>query len=177
MSSTVTLRALSEFAGLRTCWTNLNHVDFRYLVRTPKHWNSATDPRPIVFIHGLGLGLVQYHRTIAHLFNTFPDRPILILIQPHISQNIFHPQYLRPMPRRQMANRLARLLSKLGWADYETLDTAESSKEEKDFKQQGVTLMSHSKYNSPPDLFLSHSHFISPVGHILMLGCSSLTQK
>ena len=118
----------------------------------PKNWDSATGHRPIVFLHGLGLGLFQYHKTIVHLFDTFRDRPVLVLIQPQISQNIFHPRYLQPMTRHQMADRLARLLQCLDWVDPPGDDPCSSSDETEmrppftGNRRQGVTMLSHSKY-------------------------------
>ena len=117
----------------------------------PKNWDSVTGHRPIVFVHGLGLGLIQYRKTIVHLFDTFRDRPVLILIQPHISQDIFHPRYLQPMTRHQMADRLARLLQRLNWVDLPEDEPSESSEETEmrcsfTGNRQGVTMLSHSKY-------------------------------
>ena len=77
-----------------------------------------------------------------------PNRPILIPLQPHISQEIFHPNYLRPMGRHETAEVLARLLVKLGWVK----DTTEDSASETDdrgkylYTSRGVTVVSHSKY-------------------------------
>lgn len=150
----------------------------------PKHWDSETGPRPIVFIHGLGLGLLQYHRTIAHLFTTFSDRPILILLQPQISQNIFHPKYLQPMTRHQTADRLSQLLIKLGWANADMNDAADSSEEEKQNapliskKRKGVTMLSHSKY----EFFFGLSWFhakndVFQVDHIPTHGYSKVIQR
>jgi len=118
----------------------------------PKNWDSATGHRPIVFIHGLGLGVLQYHKTIVHLFDTFRDRPVLVLLQPQISQDIFHPRYLQPMSRHEMADRLAGLFQRLDWVDLPRDDPSESSEESEmsssftGKKRQGVTMLSHSKY-------------------------------
>jgi hypothetical protein len=127
----------------------------RYLIRIPKHWDPVTGPRPIVFIHGLGLGFLQYNFSFTHLFETFSDRPLLIPLQPQISQNIFHPQFLKPMTRHQMADRLARLLDNFGWVQLDGTGNAETSEESEDERQisssllgkrgTGVTMMSHSK--------------------------------
>jgi pimeloyl-ACP methyl ester carboxylesterase len=118
-----------------------------YFTRIPRHWNPATGPRPIVFVHGLGLGLLQYHTTLVHLFKQFPDRPLLVLLQPQISQRIFHPHYLNPLPRQQAAELLSQLIIKLGWAkDVNGSDSeSTSSGEEKAVtRRHAVTMMSHS---------------------------------
>ncbi|KAF9464478.1 hypothetical protein BDZ94DRAFT_1216623 [Collybia nuda] len=139
----------------KTKWKVLHgHYDgLEYLVRLPKHWDPTADPRPIVFIHGLGLGFLQYNHLITHLLKTFVDRPVLILLQPQISQNIFHPQFLKPMTKYQMANRLARLMEKLGWVFLYQSPKRESSGEHEEEKEitslivernKGVTMISHS---------------------------------
>ena len=111
-----------------------------------------TSPRPIVFLHGLGLGLVQYHNALSHLFETFTDRPILVPLQPQVSQNIFHPLFLKPLDRHQMANQLAGLIEELGWT---TLLSKDKNAKEIEIESsqignigKGVTMLSHSKYLS-----------------------------
>ncbi|GBE79707.1 hypothetical protein SCP_0209080 [Sparassis crispa] len=90
-----------------------------YVLRVPPHWSSATGPRPVVFLHGLGLGLAHYQPFISQLLRSLPNHPILIPLQPHISQQIFHPHYLKPMNRRVMSECLAGLMNKLGWVRLE----------------------------------------------------------
>ncbi|KAF5387854.1 hypothetical protein D9615_000474 [Tricholomella constricta] len=130
------------------------HYDgLEYLIRVPKHWDPVTSPRPIIFIHGLGLGLLQYNSVIRHLIEQFSDRPMLILLQPQISQHIFHPDFLKPMTRHETADRLAGLISYLGWVHYDIDEkwTSDDSEEEKeishsllDKRKKGVTMLSHS---------------------------------
>ena len=113
-----------------------------------------TSPRPIVFLHGLGLGIIQYHFVLSHLFETFTDRPILVPLQPQISQDIFHPLFLKPLDRHQMADRLASLIEELGWA---TSLSKDKIAKEMDYQEavgssligntgRGITMLSHSKY-------------------------------
>jgi hypothetical protein len=127
------------------------------LLRVPAKWDATTSPRPIVFLHGLGLGLLQYHVFLSHLLETFTDRPILVPLQPQVSQDIFHPLFLKPPDRREMTDRLAGLIEELGWAT--SLSNSKSTKEmdskEKDVKSsqikdtgKGITMLSHSKYTS-----------------------------
>lgn len=106
----------------------------------------------MVFLHGLGLGLLQYHTVISHLIGQLPDRPLLVPLQPQISQDFFHPHFLKPLGRHQMADKLAGLLQKLGWVTLNK-DTDSSDSEESevaaslvDKTQRGVTLLSHSKF-------------------------------
>lgn len=123
----------------------------RYLIRVPEEWDRLAFPHPLVFIHGLGLGLLQYHLTLSHLFETVTDRPILVILQPHISQDIFHPNFLQPMNRHQLADKLAILLKELGWAEDDFADDRIEDEDEKTVakslreKRKGVTILSHSK--------------------------------
>lgn len=130
------------------------HENLEYLLRIPEHWDSTNGPRPLVFVHGLGLGLLQYHLLISKLFTNFTDRPLLIPLQPQISQDFFHPRFLLPSTRHQMADGLAKVFSNLGWAclntgfdeDPET-ESDEKERVEQDSLQskRGVTMLSHSK--------------------------------
>ena len=140
----------------RSKWnaTVATYKDLEYVLRIPPTWNARTGPRPIVFMHGLGLGLTQYRLFIEQLFVAVPDRPILVPLLPHVSQEILHPRYLRPMGRREMVEHLAGLITELGWADDEPSPEVSDSEEKAKSQQggiggraaRGVTLLSHSKY-------------------------------
>lgn len=130
-----------------------------YLIRVPKKWNQRTGQRPIVFLHGLGFGLFQYHHLIHHLLKQYPDRPILVPLQPWVSQDLFHTRFLEPMDRREAASKLAALISVgLGWAQKEKEGFGVSSDESEavavdekgDVRKKGVTMLSHSKYDYSP---------------------------
>ncbi|KAJ7094688.1 hypothetical protein B0H15DRAFT_830514 [Mycena belliarum] len=147
----------------RTNW-NLRHGNFNdleYLVYTPETWDPIAGPSPIVFLHGLGLGLFQYSPIIRDLHHQFPDRPLLIPLQPHISQDIFHPKFLDPLFRQDLADRLAGLLRQLGWVSQDGDDLRGS---------RGVTMLSHSNgsylhawcLKRSPEL-VSRSCFVDPV--------------
>ena len=127
------------------------------MLRVPAKWDATTSPRPIVFLHGLGFGLLQYHVFLSQLLETFKDRPILVPLQPQVSQDIFHPLFLKPLDRHQMADRLAGLIEELGWASL--LSNGKNTKEmnskevgSSQFKDtgtyKGITMLSHSKYTS-----------------------------
>ncbi|KAF8639790.1 hypothetical protein AX17_001049 [Amanita inopinata Kibby_2008] len=117
-------------------------------------WDASSGPRPILFIHGLGLGLLQYNVFLRHFFTAVKDRPLLVPLQPQISQDLFHPQYLTPPNRRQTVNKLTGLLHELGWVHLSTDgDDTESTIESEDeagrrrlrsSKRGGVTVLSHS---------------------------------
>ncbi|KAG5650588.1 hypothetical protein H0H81_011727 [Sphagnurus paluster] len=157
-----------------------NYNGLEYLLCLPKHWDSVTGPRPVIFIHGLGLGLLQYNSVLRHMFKQFSDRPLLIILQPQISQHIFHPRYLKPMTRQETSDRLARLIASLGWVNYNIHDekvASDDSGEEKGDSplrarrcSRGVTMLSHSNgsythawmLKGHPKL-IARSCFIDPV--------------
>lgn len=118
----------------------------RYILRVPPSWTAEKGRRPIVFLHGLGLGLTQYKMFLTHLMRAVPDRPILVPLQPHVSQEIFHPAFLRPMGRHEYAATLATLLEELGWARRrDTEGEGDGPISGDDAAAQGVTMFSHSK--------------------------------
>ncbi|KAJ3778782.1 hypothetical protein FB446DRAFT_768139 [Lentinula raphanica] len=124
------------------------HHGLEYLVRVPQNWRPSADPPPVVFLHGLGLGLLQYHSFLSHLVQEFADRPLLIILQPHISQNIFHTRYLNPMPRKQTTQTLASLLASFNWANLDpVMNTSDEEGQIPDGRgprSSGVTILSHS---------------------------------
>ena len=98
-------------------------------------------------MHGLGLGLTQYRRFIQHLFVSLPDRPVLVPLLPHVSQELLHPRFLRPMGRQEMTQHLAELIAKLGWADLnDPLSDASDAEGPAAAKKRGITMLSHSKW-------------------------------
>ncbi|EKM59225.1 uncharacterized protein PHACADRAFT_249515 [Phanerochaete carnosa HHB-10118-sp] len=137
-----------------------------YIVRVPHGWSVQKGPRPVVFLHGLGLGLTQYKMFLPNLFRALKDRPVLILLQPHVSQEIFHPNFFKPMNRHQTADLLVELLEELGWVQRRSEDSAASVSEE----TNSVTVFSHSNgsfihawlLKSYPEL-VSRSCFVDPV--------------
>ncbi|KAF8591595.1 hypothetical protein K439DRAFT_1380658 [Ramaria rubella] len=126
--------------------------DLEYLVRLPNRTGVSPAPRPLVFIHGLGLGLLQYHFLIRDFFRVLPSHPILIPLQPHISQNIFHPRFLNPLHREESVRCMTQIFKQLGW------------------EKSGVTMLSHSNgsffhawlLKSCPE-FIRRSCFVDPV--------------
>ena len=58
-------------------------------MRVPEGWapdrNGPESRRPLLFLHGLGMGMAQY-ATLLNYFSTsktLKDRPIIVLIQPN----------------------------------------------------------------------------------------------
>jgi hypothetical protein len=84
------------------------------------------------------------------------DRPVLVLLQPQISQDFFHPQFLEPPNRRQTIQKLTSLLTELGWVCQgvddmgleSTTDIGDNLKSHflSAPKMGGITVLSHSKY-------------------------------
>ncbi|KAK0453537.1 hypothetical protein EV421DRAFT_1764822 [Armillaria borealis] len=117
-----------------------------YGIHIPDTWDPTSGHRPIVFFHGLGLGISQYKLALSRLLQHFSDRPLLVVLQPHLSQDIFHPNFLKPMTREQTTELLARLLDHLGWADLTNSVNSSEKLTEKEVKKgkKGVTMLSHS---------------------------------
>ncbi|KAH0839869.1 hypothetical protein J3R83DRAFT_820 [Lanmaoa asiatica] len=111
-----------------------------YCIRIPEAWDPVRGCRPVVLFHGLGIGLMQYKLLIYELLRNFSDRPIVIPIQPNISQNIFHSRFLQPMNRREMTARLSGLLRELGWVS----SSEDRSLSSLNSRTQGIVMLSHS---------------------------------
>lgn len=68
-------------------------LGFAYRGRTPRdhlaYWvrgdETATEKTPIVFAHGIGVGLLPYARFVESLVKADPDRPVVLLELPAIS--------------------------------------------------------------------------------------------
>ncbi|KAI0254706.1 hypothetical protein BJV78DRAFT_1182312 [Lactifluus subvellereus] len=138
-----------------------------YLVRVPPTWDACKGPTPIVFVYGLGLGLLQYGTIIFSFLTWVPDRPLFILLQPHISQQIFHPRFLVPKTRKETVIIMRQLCTAFGWVP----DSADAQKGETDLpKPKGITLASHSNgsyvhawlLKDAPDV-VARSLFVDPV--------------
>lgn len=152
-----------------------------YLVRVPRGWNPQAGPAPVVFVHGLGLGLLQYRPIIGHLLHQLPDSPLLIPLQPHISQSLFHPHFLAPKGRRETAWVLREVLVELGWIKDQEAQEVEGLVGPAEEKSRGVTMLSHSNgsythawmLKAHPEL-ITRSAFVDPVTFCSWEGGTSL---
>ncbi|GAA5885028.1 hypothetical protein JCM6882_007198 [Rhodosporidiobolus microsporus] len=104
-------------AGLKG-WREEKDGETRYLVHVPEGWEPREDPpesqRPLVFIHGLGMGMAQY-ATLIHVLSTAPSlrtRPVLVLLQPNISMSFFQSGYLDPLDQKRCTAGLERVMRK-----------------------------------------------------------------
>lgn len=91
-----------------------------YLIRMPKNWKAGEEKtRPILFIHGLGMGLAQYASIVSYFEQhpTLQDRPLVLLIQPHLSMDLFHPEHLRPPNKTGTTQGLRAIVKKWGFHD------------------------------------------------------------
>ncbi|KAG9317401.1 hypothetical protein JVU11DRAFT_1600 [Chiua virens] len=111
-----------------------------YCIRIPESWDPLHGRRPVVLFHGLGIGLMQYKLLIYDLLRNLSDRPILIPLQPNISQNIFHSRFLKPMDRREMTACLSGLLRELHWVSSSEDRTSTTQYS----PSQGIVMLSHS---------------------------------
>jgi hypothetical protein len=125
-----------------------------YLVRIPPGWTpsqSKDTGLPVIYLHGLGFGLVSptpgpaddqvtSFALIKSLIKSLPDQPLLIPLQPHTSQSIFHPRHLRPWTRAEFVESLSRTCTKFGFWTPPT-NGAEV--------QGGCSILSHSNGSVP----------------------------
>lgn len=65
--------------------TNTWEGKVQYLVRHPSGGPGTTKAEPIVFVHGIGVGLPPYHRFLSLLLQANPDASIVLILLPHVS--------------------------------------------------------------------------------------------
>ncbi|SNX85596.1 uncharacterized protein MEPE_04305 [Melanopsichium pennsylvanicum] len=78
---------------------------------------SNLDPTPLVVLHGLGIGLAQYSSLVSFFLSSpiFSHRPILILLQPNISQSILSPDFLQPFGHHETTSAFRSILDRHEW--------------------------------------------------------------
>nr|WVH01958.1 uracil phosphoribosyltransferase [Naematelia aurantialba] len=117
--------------------------DIEYLIRIPAGWTPekgriAPNAIPVIYLHGLGFGLLQSHLVIKHLLKSLPTHPILVPISRYTSQAFFHPRFLRPWTRTELVDGIKAICTRWGfWAEPQTGMGSRSG-------GGGVSLMSHS---------------------------------
>lgn len=86
--------------GVRRC----RHGSLSYLLYVPRGWRpeavwAGKAYRPILFLHGLGLGLSEYALALRALLRPHGQPapyPVVIPLQPWMSYEFFSPRFLRP---------------------------------------------------------------------------------
>lgn len=163
----VTARPLALYAAVNlvsqwTIWSAKRHGfekeqegRMKYLIRRPDGWSAHLAKRdkryrPIIFLHGLGIGLGQYAQLVHHLADSHlgQTHPILVPLQPHISQAIFDPSnHLRPMIHHEFTALLRRIFRREHWL------------------KCGVTVLSHSNGT------MVHSWLLKSAGDVVRRSC------
>ena len=147
---TNTLSALTISKAVRGGFERRREGRLPYLLRTPRDWDAKTSKvQPLIMLHGLGIGLAQYS-SLIDFFNKsklFKNRPVLILLQPNISQNIFSTDFLQPFGHHETTSAFRRIIEREGW------------------NESGVAVLSHS-YGS-----LVHSWLIKSLGDMVKRSC------
>ncbi|WFD29606.1 hypothetical protein MSPP1_000615 [Malassezia sp. CBS 17886] len=135
--------------------------DVEYLLVEPPGWSvdaavRKEAPPPLVFLHGLGIGLAEYVVTIRALLDPqrSPNpRPLLVPLQPWIGTGLFSRRFLKP------------------WGPDEAASTVRRMCEQHGYDRCGVSVLSHSMgtivhtwlLTRVPDL-LQRSVLVDPVG-------------
>ena len=131
---------------------------------------------PIIYLHGLGFGLMQSHLLVKHLLKSLPSHPILIPLALHTSQSVFHERHLKPWSRREFVPAIRAICLKWGfWEEGKV-----GWKGRKGRGKGGVSLMSHS--NGSTAHGWSESFLKGPSDTILMFvavlkDCPELTRR
>lgn len=116
--------------------------DIEYLLRIPPGWTPEkgklmSNAMPIVYLHGLGFGLLQNHLLVKHLIKSLPTHPIVVPLAPHTSQAFFHPRHLRPWNRRELVETVKAICTR--WRFWEEPQAGNGGQ-----VRGGVSLLSHS---------------------------------
>ncbi|BEJ15990.1 hypothetical protein CspHIS471_0505950 [Cutaneotrichosporon sp. HIS471] len=114
--------------------------DIDYLLRIPPGWTSEKgrterNAVPVVYLHGLGFGLLQNHLLLIHLIQSLPTHPLLVPIAHHTAQAIFDPRYLKPWTRPQLVAMLRGACAR--WGFFAPGDDGPKGR-------GGISLLSHS---------------------------------
>ncbi|GMK55583.1 hypothetical protein CspeluHIS016_0206390 [Cutaneotrichosporon spelunceum] len=111
-----------------------------YLLRIPPGWTpekgrTERNAVPVVYLHGLGFGLLQNHLLINHLIVSLPTHPLLVPIAYHTAQGIFDSRYLKPWTRPQLVAMMRGACAR--WGFFEPGDDGPKGR-------GGISLLSHS---------------------------------
>lgn len=128
--------------------------EMEYLLRIPPGWTpDSQEPssKPIVYIHGLGFGMIQNHFIIHSLATKLPSHPIAIPLQPHISMNFTHKQHLNPLDRESTVKAITNICNRwkfhvptLNCSNVGGDENTYAGRSKKGGCENGVILLSHS---------------------------------
>lgn len=151
-------------------------ADASYLLRIPPGWTpeigrTQRNAVPVVYLHGLGFGLLQNHLLLKHLVHSLPTHPLLVPIAHHTAQAIFDARYLRPWTRAQLVEMVRGACAR--WGFFAPGDDGPKGR-------GGVSLLSHSNgsvhhgwvLKDAPEL-VRRSCFVDPVVFSLWEGGES----
>ncbi|SPC67416.1 uncharacterized protein UHOD_03431 [Ustilago sp. UG-2017b] len=113
---TNTLSALTIRRAIRGGFEYHTQGRLPYLYRPAPKTASTTsaDKTPLIILHGLGIGLAQYSSLLTSLLRTasLSSRPLLILLQPNISQSILSPSFLHPFGHHETTSAFRHILAR-----------------------------------------------------------------
>ncbi|PLW41967.1 hypothetical protein PCANC_11090 [Puccinia coronata f. sp. avenae] len=113
---TWTLKHFLRRAGFREAQCDHRSPQgLKYLIRKPPGWDTSPvegRPIPLIFAHGLGVGFCQYAAFLNYISNVpwALDKPIVVLIQPSISQEVFSSQHLNPPSKESLSADVIQLI-------------------------------------------------------------------
>lgn len=89
----------------------------------PPPSSSTVDTTPLIILHGLGIGLAQYSSLLTSLLSTpsLSSRPLVILLQPNISQSILSPAFLQPFGHHETTSAFRTILNLHNWTSIDVL--------------------------------------------------------
>lgn len=127
-ASYVVTNALSRYTIQRAVRGGFKmHTEGRlpYLLREPRSTDHSKSSAgiPLIVLHGLGIGLAQYASLVTFLLESpvFAHRPVMILLQPNISQDIFSPHFLKPFGHHETTSAFRRVIAQRGWNQLDVL--------------------------------------------------------
>lgn len=116
-----------------------------YLVRIPPGWTpekGRKDPNamPIVFLHGLGFGLLQNHLLLENLLSKLKTHPLVVPIAYHTSMAFFNPRHLTPWTRTEFVGCMKRICERWGFWE----EPQEGQGDGSASRWGGMSVLSHS---------------------------------
>lgn len=137
---------------IRTCvlpslgMTHHIEGDVEYMIRIPRGWTSErgrTDPNatPVMYLHGLGFGLIQNLQVLRPILETLKTHPVIFPIAHHTAQAVCHRNYLKPWTRSQFVRDIRTICEKWGFCPG---SVAEPDEEKTGRVYGGLSVISHS---------------------------------